>query len=761
MSAPGFTPISLYFSTTAAATPSAGNLANGELAINITDGRLFYKDNGGTVRVLAGTGGSGVVAGSNTQVQFNNNGVFGASANMTFNGTRLTVADLADSGLTAGRVVYAGSGGALVDSANLTFDGNILSTTSAAIGGTLGMTVGGALNGTTINSTGVLLGGTQTLTINGGTANGVAYLNGSKVLTTGSALTFDGTTLLNTNGPINQVQPPSSGTLLHLAGSDASGSGRRVSLDSYSVNGFVVMGRQSNGSSAAPLPTLAGNILLFVNAKGSAEYSGTTIFSQSLYQGSMRIRAAENFTPTAQGTNIEWEVTPLGAVVPVVGMKLSTTQLQVNAAVSATEFINTADTGYAKFLPSTAYSKRIVIFGSSVAFGVGATNNQGWAYMLGQTLMAQGWTFNNLSINGNNTIDLIARFYTDVVPLQPDVVIIGLSLANEGILGSGKQAVFNQYMNNMYRLIDMCRQQGFKVIVTGTYPNNSYTSVEYNYCKQADLFLQTSQIPYINFMGAVDNGSGNWRTGMFADGGHPNDVGHTSMYRTIPLTLFDRFPYALQSYDVGYPTRGAVVMTGDTTTVSPIQYTVGTEPFGSWTIMMNAKMRSGSAQGIALFSIYNGNAVPLRLRAPSGTWDLASAGNLIVSTVQPSDLLDHQIAVTYNYYTNSVSLYIDGVAIGTADAGIYGENPTEFTILGRADNAAVNANGFEISKIAIYKMALNIDQIKSCYLGFYPKASSQVFAPCADVQTAAQTSLLNLAPTNATLLINTAALTQV
>ena len=33
------------------------------------------------------------------------------------------------------------------------------------------------------------------LTLSGGTANGVAYLNGSKVLTTGSALTFDGTNL--------------------------------------------------------------------------------------------------------------------------------------------------------------------------------------------------------------------------------------------------------------------------------------------------------------------------------------------------------------------------------------------------------------------------------------------------------------------------------------------------------------------------------------------------------------------------------------
>ena len=33
------------------------------------------------------------------------------------------------------------------------------------------------------------------LTLNGGTANGIAYLNGSKVLTSGSALTFDGTAL--------------------------------------------------------------------------------------------------------------------------------------------------------------------------------------------------------------------------------------------------------------------------------------------------------------------------------------------------------------------------------------------------------------------------------------------------------------------------------------------------------------------------------------------------------------------------------------
>ncbi len=187
MSQAGFTPIQLYFSTTAAATPSAGNLANGELAINITDGRLFYKDNGGVVRVLAGTGGTGVVAGSNTQVQFNNNGVFGASANMVFNGTRLTVADLADSGLTSGRVVYASTGGALVDSANLTFDGTTL---TSAFSGPHNGTVGASTPNTGAFTT---LTTSSTVTLNGGTANGVAYLNGSKVLTTGSALTFNGT----------------------------------------------------------------------------------------------------------------------------------------------------------------------------------------------------------------------------------------------------------------------------------------------------------------------------------------------------------------------------------------------------------------------------------------------------------------------------------------------------------------------------------------------------------------------------------------
>lgn len=57
MAATNFTPIQLYNSTTPAAQPLAANLANGELAINIPDGKLYYNDSG-TVKLLASNSGS-------------------------------------------------------------------------------------------------------------------------------------------------------------------------------------------------------------------------------------------------------------------------------------------------------------------------------------------------------------------------------------------------------------------------------------------------------------------------------------------------------------------------------------------------------------------------------------------------------------------------------------------------------------------------------------------------------------------------------
>lgn len=49
MAATNYTPIQLYYSTTNGNVPLAANLVYGELAINIADGIIFYKNSGGTV----------------------------------------------------------------------------------------------------------------------------------------------------------------------------------------------------------------------------------------------------------------------------------------------------------------------------------------------------------------------------------------------------------------------------------------------------------------------------------------------------------------------------------------------------------------------------------------------------------------------------------------------------------------------------------------------------------------------------------------
>ena len=61
-----YTPIQLYRSTTGSRLPSAINLADGELAINLTDEKLYFKNTSGSVKLLAANlmpvanGGTGV-----------------------------------------------------------------------------------------------------------------------------------------------------------------------------------------------------------------------------------------------------------------------------------------------------------------------------------------------------------------------------------------------------------------------------------------------------------------------------------------------------------------------------------------------------------------------------------------------------------------------------------------------------------------------------------------------------------------------------
>jgi hypothetical protein len=245
MAATNFTPISLYYSTTAAAIPSAGNLVAGELALNTVDEKLYFKNSAGTVKLLASNATSAPVLSFQTSLSgltpsTATTGVvtLAGTLGVASGGTGLTT-------LTAGSLPYGagtsafsalaiGTAGQILTSSGTapqwttltsvsvtTFSAGTTgftpsSATSGAItlAGTLATTNGGTgltsfTSGGAVyaTSTSVLTTGTLPTTAGGTaltsfTANGVVYASSTSALATGSALTFSGTALaVNSTSP--------------------------------------------------------------------------------------------------------------------------------------------------------------------------------------------------------------------------------------------------------------------------------------------------------------------------------------------------------------------------------------------------------------------------------------------------------------------------------------------------------------------------------------------------------------------------------
>ena len=172
MSATNYTPISLYYSTTAAAVPLAANLVNGELAINITDGKIYYKDNTGTVQLFGSKSDL-------TTISFGTTGLTPSTATggaVTVAGTLITSnGGTGLSSYTAGDITYYASGTALTK-LGIGTNGQILTSSGTApqwttLSGVAVTTFSAGTTGLTPNTAtagAVTLAGTL-ITSNGGT----------------------------------------------------------------------------------------------------------------------------------------------------------------------------------------------------------------------------------------------------------------------------------------------------------------------------------------------------------------------------------------------------------------------------------------------------------------------------------------------------------------------------------------------------------------------------------------------------------------
>lgn len=183
--------------------------------------------------------------------------------------------------------------------------------------------------------------------------------------------------------------------------------------------------------------------------------------------------------------------------------------------------------------------RRVCFFGSSVCKGVGAQDEHGYAYMVGENL-PKGWEYVNLSVSGNCTYDLFARYDRDMKPEQAKYVVIGLSLGNEGLHEKGFRAMLS-YRENMPRLIKMLQEDGHTVIVANNYSRADFNEVDFRDLCIVNLEVQQWDVPTVNLFGNIDDGAGHWAEGFWngEDIWHPNTEGHAQMASAFVPSMWE------------------------------------------------------------------------------------------------------------------------------------------------------------------------------------------------------------------------------
>ena len=249
MAASGATPIILYHSTTPAAVPSASNLAPGELAINIADGKIYYEDDVGAVQSLS-AGVEYIVKTANYNASANE-GILADTSGGAFEVTL-------PANPTAGDVVVVADPTGDWGTNNLTIDGNGETISGAAedlVCDISGVSVQLVYDGTTW-AVYAQVGG------NGGTAvtlNGVQTLTNKTISGASNTLTVDGT------NPVGFKNIPQSGSAKTTAYELATGD----------VGKFIEVG--ASGSIEIPDATFsAGDVVsIFNNTTGDVTITCT------------------------------------------------------------------------------------------------------------------------------------------------------------------------------------------------------------------------------------------------------------------------------------------------------------------------------------------------------------------------------------------------------------------------------------------------------------------------------------------------------
>lgn len=186
---------------------------------------------------------------------------------------------------------------------------------------------------------------------------------------------------------------------------------------------------------------------------------------------------------------------------------------------------------------------KIVVIGSSVAAGHKSWRMKGWVSLLAESLYQNyGHELINVSEAGANINTTIARFDEVVIPLNPDIVIIALSLGNEGFAtcpAPHRRNVQRRFELGLQKLLKKTQQIGAMPMLGGVYPHNGYGVDHQRMLWDTHKRMLNWGVPVLSWLVDLDNGQGQWREGISFDPAHPNTLGHQIMYEAIAPDLFN------------------------------------------------------------------------------------------------------------------------------------------------------------------------------------------------------------------------------
>ena len=267
MAQAGYTPISLYYSTTASAVPLGADLVAGELALNTNDEKLYFKNSAGTVKLLASSASTTNVA----SLSFGTTGLTPSTATtgaITVAGT-LAVAN-GGTGITS-----FGTGVATALGQNVTGSGGIVLATSPTLTTPL---LGTPTSGTLTNCTGLPLstGVTGTLGISsGGTGQTTASaaFDALNPMTTIGDMIYEGTgptatrlaigtsgQILTVSGGIPSWQTPAAGGVTTISFGSTGLTPSTATSGAVTVAGTLAIANGGTGSTSTTYCNLASNV---------------------------------------------------------------------------------------------------------------------------------------------------------------------------------------------------------------------------------------------------------------------------------------------------------------------------------------------------------------------------------------------------------------------------------------------------------------------------------------------------------------------